>query len=86
MGFSPIKTQTNKAGDVLTTRFELVPMSHEEHRKAVLESLTDAELTALLEARTKADATDKAKGEANAAKLTGEAPATEVKSEVVSQS
>ena len=84
MGYVPIKTQTNKDQSVLTTRYELIPQSHEEQRQAIIESLSDAELLALIEARKKADAEAKSNGEANAAKLTGEAPAVEVKSEVVS--
>jgi|ERR1041385_4391988 hypothetical protein len=75
MGFSPIKTQTNKDGSVLTTRYELVPQSHDEQKQAILDSMSDADLMALLESRKKADAEAKAKAEAKAEQITnGEQP------------
>lgn len=72
MGYAPVKTGTNKDGTVLTTRYELVPQSHDEQKKAILESLSDAELLALIEARKKADAEATTKAETKASDITNE--------------
>lgn len=51
MGYVPVRSQTNKAEDVITTRFEKMPPTPEEVAKAAAASLPAKELVSLAMAR-----------------------------------
>ena len=55
MGFCPIKTQSNKSGEVLTSRMELVKPNKEEQAKVAAASLGVTDLMSVIKDQLKGD-------------------------------